>query len=326
MAKQELYPLTFELIVKDKIWGGTRLKDILGKKIDSDTCGETWELSGVKDNVSVVANGYLKGSTLNELINKFGSALLGKKVIQKYGSEFPLLVKFIDANRDLSIQVHPNDEQAKKFNSFGKTELWYILHADKGAHLISGFNKNLSKDEFSSLLEEGNILDVLHEEDVEKGDVYFMPAGRIHNIGGGMMIAEIQQSSDITFRIHDFDRADLNGEKRELHIEDALEVLDFTPTINGKTEYQPAVNQLVNLVKCEQFITNKINFDTTIIRDFSSLDSFIIYVCLKGELKLSAEDHEMLLKAGDVYLIPAFYDSVTLQPNIQSLVLEAYIG
>lgn len=326
MAKQELYPLTFELIVKDKIWGGTRLKDILGKQITSDTCGETWELSGVKDNVSVVANGTLKGSSLNDLINIHGADLLGNKVFQKYGAEFPLLVKFIDANRDLSIQVHPNDEQAKKYNSFGKTELWYILHADKGAHLISGFNKKLTKEEFSKLLESGEIESILHEEDVEKGDVYFMPAGRIHNVGAGMVIAEIQQSSDITFRIHDFNRKDLNGEKRDLHIEDALEVLNFEPTINGKTSYKPAVNQLVNLVNCEQFISNKINFDTTIIRDFSSLDSFVIYVCLKGELILRAEDYEMSLKAGDVYLVPAKFSSVTLEPKIQSLLLEAYIG
>ncbi|QSE97870.1 type I phosphomannose isomerase catalytic subunit [Fulvivirga lutea] len=322
---EQLYPLKFKTIPKDKIWGGTRLHDMLGKETSSDSCGETWELSCVKGDVSEVADGPLKGQSLKKLIQDYKGKILGDKVFAKYGDEFPLLVKFIDANRDLSVQVHPNEEQAKKYNSHGKTELWYILHAEEGAHLISGFNKKVTKEEFCNHLEQGKIEDILNSEQVEAGDVYFMPAGRIHNVGGGMVIAEIQQSSDITYRIYDFNRKDLNGEKRELHIEEALEVLNFEPTLNGKTNYNSELNQLANLARCEHFTANNLKFDTSIIRDYSNLDSFIIYVCLGGEVVLSTENLKVTMKRGDVYLLPAVFKSVSLSPSTESLILESYI-
>ncbi|MEQ8925791.1 MAG: class I mannose-6-phosphate isomerase, partial [Fulvivirga sp.] len=214
---------------------------------------------------------------------------------------------------------------AKKYNSHGKTELWYILHAENGAHLISGFNKKVTKEEFCNYLEQGKIEDILNSEQVKEGDVYFMPAGRIHNVGEGMVIAEIQQSSDITYRIFDFDRKDLNGEKRELHIAEALEVLNFEPTSNGKTNYNSELNQLANLAKCEHFTANNLKFNTTIIRDYNSLDSFVIYVCLKGEVLLSTEAGKVTMKPGDVYLLPAMFKSASLSPLEQSLLLESYI-
>ena len=224
-----LYPLKFDTIFKEKIWGGTKMKDVLGKDFSPlKNCGETWEISGVLGNLSKVSEGPLKGSTLPELIDEFGSELVGKKVLEKYGNEFPLLVKFIDAAQDLSIQVHPDDKLAKtRHNSLGKTEMWYIFQADEGAKLISGFSKDTNKEEYVEFLENGKLTELLNEEEVNSGDCFFLPAGRVHTIGKGLLLAEIQQSSDVTYRIYDFDRTDDEGNKRDLHTDQALDGLDY---------------------------------------------------------------------------------------------------
>jgi mannose-6-phosphate isomerase len=326
MIETSLYPLKFEIIPKEKIWGGTRLRELLDKDIKSEKCGESWELSTVDEDISIVENGILKGKKLTDLIDKYKGLLVGNKVYEIHKNSFPLLVKFIDANSDLSIQVHPNDDQAfKKHRSRGKNEMWYIVHADERAKLIAGFEQKADKDSFRKHLNENTLKEILHEEQVFKGDVFFIPAGTIHNIGAGMLIAEIQQASDITYRIHDYNRTDLTGEPRELHIDDALEVLNYEQTVDAKTKYEPALNELVNLVKCPFFTTNKLNFDTLTIRDFLALDSFVVYICLSGEVNLTANDHQVTLKKGDVYLVPAVIDTVMLAPNSQSLLLEVYI-
>ncbi len=325
MMLKELYPLKFTPISKDKVWGGTRLKQLLNKPVSSSCCGEIWELSAMEGDISVVENGDLKGVQLTQLIERFRNDLVGKVVYEEFGNTFPLLVKFIDSNRDLSIQVHPNDEQAKKYNSLGKSEMWYILHADKDAKLITGFNEKIDREKFLEHVEEESLEEVLHHEEVYKNDVYYTPAGRIHNIGSGMVIAEIQQSSDITYRIHDFDRIDLNGKKRELHIQKALEVLDFEVVEDGKVSCDKSINQPVNLVSAPHFTINKIEFDTTIIRNLSDIDSFKIYICLGGDVQLLTDEYQITMKLGDVYLIPAIFDTITLKPNLSSLLLEAYI-
>ncbi len=325
MTGKTLYPLKFKSILKDKVWGGNRLEKLLNKKINSSNCGEIWELSTMTGDISVVENGPLKDSILTDLIGQYQADLVGGRVFEKFGTVFPLLVKFIDANRDLSIQVHPNDQQAKEYNSLGKSEMWYILHADENAELISGFQEHVSREQLLEHLKEETIEEVLHHEKVAKDDVYHMPAGRIHNIGSGMVIAEIQQMSDITYRIYDFNRADLNGKKRQLHVEKALEVLDFEVVEDGKVSYEREVNQLVNLVSEPYFTINKITFDSTVIRNYAELDSFKIYVCLGGEVELEINEQITIMKLGDVYLLPAVFEIVSLEPKAESILLEAYI-
>src|SRR5882757_2449180 len=247
-----LYPLKFKTIYKDKIWGGQKIKTYLHKDFGSlPNCGETWEISGVKSDVSVVADGELAGESLADLLEKYQSELVGQKVYAHFGNIFPLLVKFIDANEDLSIQVHPNDELAKKrHNSFGKTEMWYVIEADPGSTLIAGFNKELTQQEYLDKFNSGHLMDILNKEDVKAGDVFFLPAGRVHTIGKGLLIAEIQQTSDITYRIYDFDRVDAQGNKRELHTEEALAALDYKVHPDYKTIYPHQVNGAVNVVTC----------------------------------------------------------------------------
>ena len=230
MSSIELYPLKFDPILKEKIWGGTKLGTVLDKPTgDSENMGESWEISGVEGNISVVSEGDLKGRTLVELINEYKGELIGEHVYEKFGDKFPLLIKFIDANDDLSIQVHPDDELAqKRHNSFGKTEMWYVVDAEEGATLISGFKKQTNKEEYLRIFEEGNLTDILNSEDVVNDDVFFLPAGRVHTIGKGLLIAEIQQTSDITYRIYDFDRVDKNGVGRELHVEEAVDAIDYS--------------------------------------------------------------------------------------------------
>lgn len=321
----KLYPLSFESIIKEKIWGASNLNKRFNKGTSTAQCGEIWEIASVDNDISQVKEGELKGESLKTLISTYKGELVGESIFQKFDNDFPLLVKFIDANMDLSIQVHPNDEQAKPFNSLGKSEMWYIVDAEPEAKLISGFSQEIDRDGFQKRIEAGNIEEVLHQEAVNKGDIFYTPAGRIHNIGSGLLIAEIQQSSGITYRIHDFDRKNPNGEKRELHIQEALDVLDFEVIEDAKVTYKSSLNEIVQVVKCEHFTVNKIEFDTSIIRNVESLDSFIIYMCIEGHVGLHVDDFHVELKAGDVYLIPATFDAVTLSPQGQSLLLETYI-
>lgn len=322
-----LYPLTFVTIFKEKLWGGQKIRTILNKDFAPlANCGETWEISGVKGNESVVKNGGLAGMSLPNLIQEYREELLGKSIYNRFGHEFPLLVKFIDANQDLSIQVHPDDELAKKrHNSFGKTEMWYIFQADEDAKLISGFNQPIDKETYLKHFESGKLTDILNKEAVHEDDVFFLPAGRVHTIGKGILLAEIQQTSDITYRIYDFDRVDANGKKRELHVEEALDAIDYTFHDEYKTLYEKKENEVVEMVKSPYFTTNRMHFSNTVTRNYADLDSFVIYVCMEGACNLAYEGGQQKIQKGDAILIPASIKETTLNPEGSFKMLESYI-
>ncbi len=323
----ELYPLKFTPILKDKIWGGQKIKSLLGKSNATDRCGESWEISGVAGDLSKVSEGFLAGNEISELIEIYMGDLVGDKVYEKFGLEFPLLLKYIDAADVLSIQVHPDDVMAdERHNSFGKTEMWYIIQADAGSELISGFRKPLDKATYTKLLESGQLESSLNYEKVGPGDVYFMPAGRVHAIGKGILLAEIQQSSDVTYRIYDFDRKDEHGNGRELHTAAALDAIDFTVHDSYKTIYPNIDNQTINAVSCRYFNTNIMNFNQTVEKDFALIDSFVAYMCTegKGEI-LYGEGLSVGFTKGETILIPAVLKNLIINPHMPSTLLEIYI-
>lgn len=325
----ELYPLKFTPIFKDKIWGGEKLKDLLNKDFpELPNCGESWEISGVQDEVSVVSNGFLKGNNLEELIEVYMGDLVGEKVYEKFGTEFPLLVKFIDANDNLSIQVHPNDELAmERHDAYGKTEMWYVLQADPGAKLISGFNRVIDKEKYLTYFKNGQLEEILNYEEAKAGDVFFMPAGRVHAIGKGIVVAEIQQTSDVTYRIYDFNRVDDHGNARELHVDLAVDAIDYQFEKNYRTDYTAIDNVSVKLVDCQYFTTNILELSNSAERDFTDIDTFVIYCCLDGECTLTWEDQNILIEKGDSVLVPALIHNFTLSANNGSKVklLEVYV-
>ena len=324
-----LYPLTFETIFKDKIWGGQKIKTILEKDFSPlPNCGETWEVSDVNGNVSVVKEGALIGKTLHELVSQYKGELVGQHVYETYGDRFPLLVKFIDANDDLSIQVHPNDELAKKRGSgFGKTEMWYIMQADKGAELNAGFNREVTKEEYVKAVADNTIQALLNIEPAAPGDVFFLPAGRVHYIGKGLLLAEIQQTSDTTYRIYDFDRVDATtGQKRELHTDLAVDAIDYQHYDHYKTQYEKTLNESVNAVTSDYFVTNVLNFDQEVTHDYTQIDSFVILICVAGALTIEAQGgYSVPLTMGQCVLIPASNTTVTFVPDGDMTVLETYV-
>ena len=323
-----LYPLTFTPIFKDKIWGGHKIKSVLGKdSAPLPNCGETWEVSGVPGNVSVVNEGALVGETLQAVLEKYKEQLVGKHVYEKYGNEFPLLVKFIDANDDLSIQVHPNDELARQRHaSNGKTEMWYIMQADPGSKLNAGFNREVTREEYVKAVADNTITDILNIEEARPGDVFFLPAGRVHYIGKGLLLAEIQQTSDITYRIYDFDRKDAEGHTRELHTEQAVDAIDYHYYDNYKTQYNRTLNKSVNAVTSDYFVTDVLHFDQEVMHDYTHLDSFVILVCVEGALTVNTTGgYSFTMKMGECALIPASMPSVTLIPDGTMTVLESYV-
>ncbi|GAB3888031.1 type I phosphomannose isomerase catalytic subunit [Spirosoma agri] len=324
-----LYPLTFETIFKDKIWGGQKINTILGKDFSPlPNCGETWEVSDVEGNVSVVKEGSLQGKTLRDLVAQYKGELVGEHVYAKYGDRFPLLIKFIDANDDLSIQVHPDDElAAKRKSGFGKTEMWYIMQADEGAKLNAGFNREVTKEEYVKAVADNTIQDILNIEPAKPGDVFFLPAGRVHYIGKGLLLAEIQQTSDTTYRIYDFDRVDATtGQKRELHTELAVDAIDYHHYDHYKTQYESTLNESVNTVTSDYFVTNVLNFDEEVEHDYTHIDSFVVLICVSGSLTIEAKGgYSVPLKMGQCALIPASVDNVTLVPDGAMTVLETYV-
>ena len=322
-----LYPLTFSTIFKDKLWGGEKIKSILNKDFHPlPNCGETWEISGVEGNISKVKEGELKGTDLKSLIIKYKQDLVGAKVYEKFGDEFPLLIKFIDANDDLSIQVHPNDELAKeRHNSFGKTEMWYIIQNDDGATLISGFNQPVNKEKYLQAFNDGQLDGILNREKAAKGDIFFLPAGRVHTIGKGLLLAEIQQTSDVTYRIYDFDRTDSNGNKRELHTDLAVDAIDYNFYEDYKTNYDRVQNQGVKAVDCPYFITNVLDFTGTTTRSLAERDSFTIYIVVEGSVQLTSSGKSYDFRQGDAILIPAMISDVTLEPTDHFKILETFV-
>lgn len=300
----ELYPLVFEPILKDRIWGGTKLKTDLGKNIPTQTTGESWELSAVPGDVSVVREGAYKGKPLSQLLEQFPQEILGRKIHDQFGTQFPLLFKFLDAREDLSIQVHPNDELAKqRHNSFGKTEMWYVMQADEGARIIVGFKHKSSPDEYLEHLNNKNLIEILNEVEVKKGDVFFLETGTIHAIGAGIVIAEIQQTSDITYRIYDWDRVDANGNSRELHVEQALDAMNYNTTDTQK-QYTQTLNTGNVMVDCPYFTTSyfPLNGTASVDKDGSS---FTVYICTGGEYSFKTDGKSYSFKKGDTILVPA---------------------
>ncbi|MDH5367865.1 MAG: class I mannose-6-phosphate isomerase [Cyclobacteriaceae bacterium] len=325
MAKTDLYPFLFKTIYKEKIWGGDKIKSHLEKDFGAlPNCGETWEISTVPGDVSEVANGALEGTSLKELINIYKDELVGKKNYEEYKDDFPLLIKFIDANDDLSVQVHPDDDLATtRHGSRGKTEMWYIIQADEEASLITGFNREMNRELYQEYDSKNQISELLNREVVNKGDVFYIPAGRIHTIGKGILLAEIQQSSDVTYRIYDFDRKDSQGNYRELHNDLALDALDYTFHKEYRNTYVDDHNKCNNLVTSTYFKTNKFTITESIERDYSTLDSFIIYICIEGEALIQYSDNqEINIKKGEVYLLPAIYKNTTIKPLVESIFLE----
>jgi len=322
----ELYPLKFAPIIKETIWGGKKLKERLNKDCLSGKCGESWEISGVQNNISIVSNGFLAGNSLQELTEVYMSDLVGEKVYEQFGIEFPLLVKFIDANDVLSIQVHPDDKLAKKrHNAFGKTEMWYIIESEENAELISGFNQKINKEVYLKYLHDSNLEEILNFEKVSSGDVFFMPAGRVHAIGKGILLAEIQQTSDITYRIYDWKRKDENGKGRELHTELAVDAIDYSYHDEYKTNYQVVPDGITNLVECDFFHTNLLKLTRPVARDYMNIDSFVIYMCMEGKFSIDfAGNSEHVLK-GETILLPAELKNIQINPLEESKLLEIYI-
>lgn len=323
-----MYPLKFKPILKQTLWGGENI--IPFKRLDSDlTCvGESWEISGVRGSESVVSEGECKGLNLTQLVREFKEELVGEANYKRFGDTFPLLVKFIDAKQDLSIQVHPNDQLAKKrHGSMGKTEMWYVLNADEGAKLYSGFSTQITPKEYKERIHNSTITEVLQDYEVHAGDVFFLPAGRIHSIGAGAFIAEIQQTSDVTYRIFDFNRKDAEGKSRELHTELAKDAIDYEVLDDYRTHYDVIKDEPVELVACPYFMTSLYDMEEEISCDYSELDSFVILICLEGGCVLEDnEQNKVEMNAGETVLLAAITEDVKITPkNGHVKILEAYI-
>lgn len=322
-----LYPFTFKPILKKVIWGGSDICPFKEISPVENGVGESWELSHVEGNYSIVANGELAGKSLDDLIRRYGAQLMGQEVIDRFGTTFPLLIKFIDARDNLSIQVHPDDELAKaRHNSFGKTEMWYVIKATKDASLYSGFSKQIDADEYVKRVQDNTIMDVLQRYNVNEGDVFFLPAGRVHAIGAGCFIAEIQQTSNITYRIYDYNRKDANGNTRELHTELAKDAIDYTLYPDYRTHYKAHTNATIELANCKYFTTNLMDVDATMTRDFKDLDSFVVYICMEGKASLKDDKgNEIFVHQGQTVLMPADTKGVTISPAPKAKFMETYI-
>lgn len=339
--KPTLYPILFENNFQTTVWGGHRIKPLKGMPADDEPIGESWECSAVPGKESIVANGVMKGKMLNELVKEYGPSFVGKKVYEVYGEKFPLLIKFIDAEKDLSIQVHPNDELAQiRHQSFGKTEMWYIMDATPEAKLYAGMKSPISHYEYLKRIEDGSICDVLQEHPVSAGDVFFIPAGRIHAICEGVMVAEIQQNSNLTYRIFDYNRLGLDGKPRELHTDLAEDAIDYKVYEDYRSHYIPQTNKPVCLTECELFTVKVLETNRAFHRKLYKYDSFVVYMCLEGNCKISLRSWEgfnkkdkpcvteVELTKGNSCLIPAGVADVDVVPNNEygmTKLIETYI-
>ena len=317
----------FEPILKPLIWGGERIVSF--KQIESDLhgVGESWELSAVPGNLSVVAGGPDKGLTIVELIDKYRDQLMGRENYARHGNTFPLLVKFIDACQDLSVQVHPDDELAKKrHNSLGKTEMWYVVETTDDAHLSAGWKREVTKEEYVRSVEEGTVEELINTVGAKPGDVFFLPAGRVHALGAGCFIAEVQETSNVTYRIYDYNRRDAQGNLRELHTEEAVDAIGYTLEKEYRTLYTPAQNEPVSLVSCDHFNTSLYDLTEPMECDYSELDSFVIYICVGGAAKLVDNGGEtMEIRAGETVLVPASATGVQIVPESGVKLMEVFV-
>ncbi|TDD76010.1 type I phosphomannose isomerase catalytic subunit [Flavobacterium caseinilyticum] len=319
----KFYPVQFEPIFKQRIWGGEKLKTLLHKPITSNSTGESWELSAVEGDVSVVSRGEWKGKSLTALIDQWPNEILGTAVHDRFGKQFPLLFKYLDAREDLSIQVHPNDALAKKrHHSFGKTEMWYVVQADRDARIIVGFKEDSNATHYLENLKNKTLLSILDTVKVKSGDAFFLETGTVHAIGAGLVVAEIQQTSDITYRIYDFDRVDAHGKTRELHVDLALDAINYNK-VETKKEYTKNTNESNVIVDCPYFTTNIIPLDGAISISKSG-ESFTVYMCVEGSFEIECNDSKLHYIKGDTVLIPAAMNSFIL--NGKASILEIYIS
>lgn len=312
--------IKFRPILKQVLWGGNKIIPFKQLDANMEQVGESWEVSGVKDNESIVANGQYEGMKLNDLVALLKGDLVGKENYERFGNEFPLLIKFIDASKQLSIQVHPNDEQAKvKGLKRGKTEMWYIMESAPDATLLSGLKRTITPEEYKAMVENETITDALCEYRVGEGDVFYLPAGRIHSIGEGTFLAEIQETSDVTYRIYDFKRKDKDGNYRQLHTEAAAECIDYSVENDYRTKYEARKNEGVELAQCPHFTTSVYDLDEPMLLDYSELDSFVVLIALSGECTLSTGDTETQLRAGETVLLPATTQTLSVSGTVKFL-------
>ena len=323
-----MYPLKFEPVLKQTLWGGDKIIPFKHLNENLPNVGESWEISAVEGSESVVANGADKGLTLPEMVRKYKEELVGEANYMRFGNKFPLLIKVIDAKLDLSIQVHPNDELARKrHNSFGKNEMWYVIAADKGAKLISGFAEQITPKEYKERVYNGTFAEVLQTCEIKPGDVFYVPAGRVHGIGAGSFIAEIQQTPDVTYRIFDYNRKDQNGKARELHTNQAMDAINFADVQDDfRTEYELTENEPIEVVASPYFTTSVYDMTEEITCDYSELDSFVIFICTEGSCKITDDSkNELTLCAGETILLPASTQEVTITPDGRVKLLETYV-
>ena len=314
----------FEPLLKQTLWGGDKIIPFKHLNTQMERVGESWEISGVKDNETIVANGPDKGKSLNRLVSEQKAKLVGEENYQRFGDEFPLLVKFIDASQDLSIQVHPNDETAHRLGKpHGKTEMWYTLESAPSAHLYNGLKKKITTEEYEQMVANDTIVDALARYEIKEGDVFYIPAGRIHAIGSGCFVTEIQETSDVTFRIYDYKRKDKDGNYRELHIKEAAQCIDFTVLPNYRAGYEPILNKGVQLVESPYFTTAVYDLTEPMTLDYSELDSFVILIAVKGEGAITCNGEQMTFKMGDTILLPATTNEVKVEGVVRFL--ETYV-
>jgi mannose-6-phosphate isomerase len=316
--------IKFEPLLKQTLWGGSKIIPFKHLDAQLENVGESWEISGVSGNETIVANGQYKGMSLNQLVRELKGSLVGEENYQRFGDEFPLLIKFIDACQDLSIQVHPTDEIAhRQGKSRGKTEMWYTLESAPGAQLYNGLKQQITPEQYKEMVADDTITDALARYEVKEGDVFFIPAGRIHAIGAGCFVAEIQQTSDVTYRIYDFKRKDKNGNYRELHTQLASESIDYTVLDNYRTDYEPVKNEGTQVVTCPYFTTAVYDLDEPMTLDYSELDSFVILIAVKGGGQLISEGEKMSFQMGDTVLLPATTKEVKVEGTVKFL--ETYV-
>jgi len=322
-----LYPLKFKTIYKEKIWGGDRVKHILNKDFfPLKNCGETWEISGIQSDCSIVKNGFLAGNTLEEIIEIYMGDLVGERIFDTFGTDFPLLIKFIDAHQDLSVQVHPDDKMAReKHQSRGKTEMWYIVDAQPDSKLNIGFNKPVNKETLKKHIDENTLEEILNYVPVKVGDSIFIPAGKVHAICKGILLAEIQQSSDITYRLYDYNRKDEQGSLRQLHVKEALDAIDYENKNHNPIAYTQQKNNTNTIIQSPYFTTNFMDFDQAVEKIYADIDSFVIYICMGGGAKIQYEDGQETIQLGECVLMPASMEDAVFIPDGNCKLLEVYV-
>lgn len=322
--KRNIKPYKFQPYFKTVLWGGDRIATFKGIATHQHNIGESWEISGVEGHISVVAEGPDQGKSLVDLIDCYGPGLVGEKVYKRYGSKFPLLIKFIDARRDLSVQVHPGDELAmQRHHSLGKTEMWYVIDAQPGAVIYSGLSQPLTPELYEKHVAEKSIMDVVAHHESHPGDVFVLPAGRIHSIGAGNLLVEIQETSDITYRVYDFDRRDENGNLRQLHTEQARDALDYTVCDNYCTRYDHQARGLVDLVDCPYFNVKRLMVDGCSNMALPQPHSFVILMCIDGDVTVTDScDNVTTMRRGETVLVPALATMLALEGTATLLTIQ----